>query len=178
MPCANDLVLGVVLARLTESYKVDLGASLMANLNFTGFEGATKKNRPNLQPGDVVFARVSVANKDLEPELVCLDGDNQAAAAVVEGLGQVTDGMLFHCSVSAARKLQQANSWVIEGLGKHYAFEVTVGANGMFVLHSNKPSDTVKLGNIIMESDRIDPSSDDAKKWLSQQIKNMSKSSK
>lgn len=172
MPCANDLVLGVVLARLTESYKVDLGASLMANLNFTGFEGTTKKNRPNLQPGDVVFARVSVANKDLEPELVCLDGENQAA---VEGLGQVTDGMLFRCSVSAARKLQQANSWVIEGLGKHYAFEVTVGANGMFVLHSNKASDTVKLGNILLESDNIDPSSEDANKWLSQQIKNMSK---
>lgn len=166
----------MVLARLTDSYKVDLGASLMANLNFSGFEGATKKNRPNLQPGDVVFARVSVANKDLEPELVCLDGDNQAAAAAaVEGLGQVTDGMLFRCSVSAARKLQQTSSWVIEGLGKHYAFEVTVGANGMFVLHSNKASDTVKLGNILLESDSIDPSDEDAKKWLSQQIKNMSK---
>jgi exosome complex component RRP40 len=99
VPIQNDLVIGVVTARLGEAYRVDLGSWAMATLPFTGFEGTTKKNRPNLQVGDAIFARVSIANKDLEPELVCLDGENRS-----EGFGELTDGMLYHCSVSYARR--------------------------------------------------------------------------
>lgn len=99
MPSANDLVLGIITSRLSESYKVDIGCNLQATLNFAGFEGTTKKNRPNLTIGDLVFARVSIANKDLEPELVCLDTDNKS-----EGFGEIKQGMLFYCDSSYSQR--------------------------------------------------------------------------
>ena len=89
----------MVTARLADAYKLDLGSSCSATLNFSGFDGATKKNRPNLVIGDVVFARVSVANKDMEPEVVCLDAENRP-----EGFGEISDGMLFHCSCSLSKR--------------------------------------------------------------------------
>lgn len=36
-------------------------------------QGATRRNRPNLSPGDLVFCRVLTASKDLEPTLSCVD---------------------------------------------------------------------------------------------------------
>ena len=85
-------------ARIAEAYKIDLGSSCQATLSIAGFEGVTKKNRPNLAVGDVVYARVSVANKDLEPELVCFDTDK------AEGLGAIKEGMLFTCSSSYSKR--------------------------------------------------------------------------
>ncbi len=35
--------------------------------------GATRRNRPNLQPGDLVYCRVLTASRDLEPTLSCVD---------------------------------------------------------------------------------------------------------
>lgn len=92
-------MVGIVTARLADAYKVDLGSNCTATLNFSGFEGTTKKNRPNLIVGDVMYARVSIANKDLEPELVCLDADNKP-----EGFGEVKEGMLFKCSCDVAQR--------------------------------------------------------------------------
>jgi exosome complex RNA-binding protein Rrp4 len=40
---------GVVTARLGESYRVDIGSAHSANLDALAFEGATKRNRPNLK---------------------------------------------------------------------------------------------------------------------------------
>lgn len=32
-----------------------------------------RRNRPNLAVGDLVYARVAVASRDMEPELACTD---------------------------------------------------------------------------------------------------------
>lgn len=93
------MVIGIVTARLADAYRIDLGSNSTAVLNSSGFEGATKKNRPNLLVGDVVFARVSVASKDLEPELVCFDEANKP-----EGFGEIKGGMLYKCSCNFARR--------------------------------------------------------------------------
>ena len=39
--------------------------------------GATRRNRPNLQPGDLVYARVLTASRDLEPTLSCVDASGK-----------------------------------------------------------------------------------------------------
>lgn len=179
MPASNDLVLGIVTARLAEAYRIDLGTHCPATLNFAGFEGSTKKNRPNLSVGDVVFARVSVAHKDLEPELVCFDTDNQP-----EGFGEIKDGMLYTCSSTLCQRyarmspafqkssLQQADNWALELLGKHFAFEIVVGANGRFVLHTVKPLDTVRIGRILLAS-----ASQRDTSWLLARIKEIARAS-
>ena len=45
----EDMVLGVVLEKHVENAKVDLGSAVPAVLPMLAFEGATRKNRPNLQ---------------------------------------------------------------------------------------------------------------------------------
>lgn len=37
------------------------------------FEGATKRQKPDLQAGDAVYARLLSAHREMEPELVCVD---------------------------------------------------------------------------------------------------------
>lgn len=169
MPTANDLVIGTITARLADAYKVDLGSSSQATLPFTGFEGVTKKSRPNLAIGDTVYARVSVANKDLEPELVCLDAENRP-----EGFGELKDGMLFHCPSALARRLQRADDRVLETLGKHFAFEIVIGANGRLVLSAGKAADVIRLANVILDSQ--DHCGSDLK-WLYDRINSITRSS-
>ena len=46
-----------------------------------------------------MFARLLVANKDMEPELVCIDSDGRSS-----GYGVLRGGFLIHTSASLARK--------------------------------------------------------------------------
>lgn len=159
----NNLILGFVTARLADAYKIDIGSTQAATLPFSGFEGTTKKNRPILNIGDLVFARVSVATKDLEPEIVCygVDADSPDAAS---GFGEIKAdwgaSMIYHCSCSYARRLQSTNCLVLEVLGRFYAFEIVVGANGRFVIHTaNHFRDTFRIAHVIMNfADQPDPS--------------------
>ena len=45
----DDPVIGIVVERHAEEYKVDIGSAYPATLDATAFEGATKRNRPNIQ---------------------------------------------------------------------------------------------------------------------------------
>jgi exosome complex RNA-binding protein Rrp4 len=58
VPVMDDVVIGVVASRHAENYKVDVGASSLVQLDALAFDGASKRNKPNLQVGDIVYARV------------------------------------------------------------------------------------------------------------------------
>lgn len=49
IPAQRDLVLGTIVARHAEGYRVDLGSAHMAALDALAFEGATKRSKPNLK---------------------------------------------------------------------------------------------------------------------------------
>lgn len=51
------------------------------------------------QIGDIVYARLCIANKDMEPELDCTDGSGKSA-----GLGQLSGGFMINCSLGLSRK--------------------------------------------------------------------------
>lgn len=42
-------MLGTIIARHAEGYRVDIGSSQMAQLDALAFEGATKRSKPNLK---------------------------------------------------------------------------------------------------------------------------------
>jgi exosome complex component RRP40 len=42
-------VIGIVTAKSGDIFKVDVGGSEQASLSYLAFEGATKRNRPNVQ---------------------------------------------------------------------------------------------------------------------------------
>lgn len=49
VPHPPEPVLGIVIARHAEGYRVDIGSSQAAALDALAFEGATKRNKPNLK---------------------------------------------------------------------------------------------------------------------------------
>ena len=48
MAVKGESVVGVVTQRAGDVFRVDIGVSVLASLSYLAFEGATKKNRPNI----------------------------------------------------------------------------------------------------------------------------------
>lgn len=58
------------------------------------------------QVGDIVYCRLLVANKDMEPEVVCIDGQGRSS-----GMGVIRNGgFLVRTSLSLVRKYVQVRS--------------------------------------------------------------------
>ncbi|KAF7649382.1 hypothetical protein LDENG_00142240 [Lucifuga dentata] len=103
VPVKGESVIGVVTAKSGDIFKVDFGGSEQASLSYLAFDGATKRNRPNVQVGDLVFSQFIVANKDMEPELVCIDSSGRANGLGVFGAG----GLLFRVSLGLVRRYER-----------------------------------------------------------------------
>jgi exosome complex component RRP40 len=52
-----------------------------------------------LQVGSLVYARLLVGNKDMEPQLTCVDAYERAS-----GMGELAGGYMTQCSVGLCRK--------------------------------------------------------------------------
>lgn len=72
-PEVDDFVIVQITGKNSELYFCDLGNGLNYNLNQLEFEGATKKNKPSLSVGQIVFARVLELNYHLKGKLSCID---------------------------------------------------------------------------------------------------------
>ena len=72
VPSSGDRVIGIVEERFGDCYKVNIFGPNPGILPVLAFEGATKRNKPNLQPGSLVYCRVvSDYTKMMDPELSC-----------------------------------------------------------------------------------------------------------
>ncbi|XP_062509284.1 putative exosome complex component rrp40 isoform X2 [Corticium candelabrum] len=113
------------------------------------FEGATKRNRPNVQIGDLLYCEINVANKDMEPELVCIDHSGKA-----HGMGVLsTDGFMFRCSLGLAQKLLADKCPILKLLSSHFSFEIAVGMNGCVWVKSKSVANTIIISNIVENSE-------------------------
>lgn len=76
-PSPSDPVIGQITNRNAEFYTLSISSSHPATLSTLAFEGATKRHKPNLKVGALVYAMVipsSVeAGGDMEPEITCVD---------------------------------------------------------------------------------------------------------
>eukprot|EP00743_Colponemidia_sp_Colp-15_P004534 GILK01004888.1.p1 GENE.GILK01004888.1~~GILK01004888.1.p1 ORF type:complete len:243 (-),score=21.17 GILK01004888.1:84-812(-) len=150
----NDMVIGLITMKHTENYKVDIGGALPAILSTIAFEGATKRNRPNLQVGSLVYGRVIVANREAETELSCTSPQSRKGWASGESyFGPLVGGYLFQCSVYLARILLDPDCAVLEALGRAFPFEVAVGVNGRVWVNSANPLHTIVISNAILNSE-------------------------
>ena len=171
IPLQNDLVIGIVTARLSEFFRVDIGSQSTGTLSLlTGFEGATKKNRPNWNVGSVIFARVSMAHPELDPELACFDPSGKISAEMFGLLGENESILptelskskssskyphLFRISCSYSRKLQNPNKdSLLPIIGRYFTFEIAAGANGRVFLETNNARDTAAISQLISDMDR------------------------
>uniref|UniRef100_U5ERV0 Exosome complex component RRP40 n=1 Tax=Corethrella appendiculata TaxID=1370023 RepID=U5ERV0_9DIPT len=145
VPNRGEIVIGAVTAKAGDIFRVDIGASEPASLSYVAFEGATKKNRPDVNVGDVVCAKLLIANRDLEPELVCVDSHGKKGK-----LGILNDGFLFTCSINLIRKILNPKCNFLELLAKEIAFEMAAGMNGKIWINAKTAKQTIAVGNAIL----------------------------
>ena len=92
LPEVNHFVIGTIKNRTGESFIVDINAPLDGTLGGLEFDGASKRNRPNLSSGDIVFARIAEFSKFLGAKLSCFN----AGYSVAKVLGQLEGGMVVY----------------------------------------------------------------------------------
>jgi exosome complex component RRP40 len=144
------MVIGIVLEKHMEGFKLDIGSAHSATLNWDGFEPSSRKNRPQWPPGSVVYGRVSLANKDMEPEIVCT-----APSGKAEGYGLLEGGVVIKCSLAHARSLLSPNCAVLKFLGKKIPYEIAVGLNGRVWINSATSRNTILIANTIKRSENL-----------------------
>uniref|UniRef100_T1JKW6 Ribosomal RNA-processing protein 40 n=1 Tax=Strigamia maritima TaxID=126957 RepID=T1JKW6_STRMM len=141
----NDDVIGIVTNKTGDTFRVDIGASEQATISFLAFEGATQKNRPQVQIGDLLYAKLLLASKDMEPELVCVDSYGKSKGL----LGVLSGGFVMQMPLHLIRKLRAPGFDVQRVLAKLGTFEIALGMNGRVWIKANSVKDTIAIANAI-----------------------------
>lgn len=150
IPSKGESVIGLVIQKAGDIFRVDIGASEPAALSYLAFEGATKKNRPDVNVGDLVFAKLLVAYKDFESELICVDSLGKKLK-----LGVLNGGFVFTCSINLARRLRSSECPLMDCIKKHIQvpLEVVVGMNGKIWINAKNERDVIAVGNAILAAE-------------------------
>ncbi|KAI3424177.1 hypothetical protein D9Q98_009536 [Chlorella vulgaris] len=158
IPSPEDVVVGRITDKHSENYGVDVGGPFRALLPVLAFEGATKRNRPSLQPGDLVYCRVETAHRDLEAQLSCMD-----AAGKASGFAHLKGGMVVEVSTTLARSLlSRPPAAVLSALGRSLQFELAVGQNGRVWLDAPSPATVILVANAIQSSEFLSAAQQEA----------------
>ena len=156
IPALGDHVIGIVTDKNGEEYRLDVGAAAPASLPILAFDGASKRNRPQLQVGTLVYCRVVVANRDMEPEVSCKAPPGVGAAkdwVTRESVfGELTGGHVFDCPQILCRDLLDADGPLLDALGGVGAFELAVGVNGRVWLDAEHETMVVLVQSAVLQS--------------------------
>ena len=153
----GDTVVGVVVERGAENYRISLGGSRVAQLPVLAFDGASKRNKPNLQVGTIVYARVSRVDRDLSPVLSCevVSGPKKDWVTGESVFGELAGGTTVQVPLHHAKRLLSSRSEVLSALGRHFPFEVCVGLNGVIWVHSTSTARTVLASLVVTRSQNV-----------------------
>ncbi|KAI9891375.1 MAG: exosome non-catalytic core subunit rrp40 [Vezdaea aestivalis] len=155
VPSVGDLIIAQILRSAGESFLCSITPyASNATLSHFAFPNASKKTRPQLASGAVVYARVALANKYFDPELECVSQSTGKA----DGLGELKGGMVFHVSPGFARRLMMGNDKggivVLEDFAAKIPFEVAIGRNGLIWIDSKGIKSTMMVGKALEETDK------------------------
>lgn len=153
VPALEDMVIGVVVERHADEYRVEINGTDTATLSALAFEGATKKNKPNLGIGALLYCRVVRASKNMEAEVSCVEPGSSKSWTSGETLyGELKGGNVVRVSLALARKLV-GDGRLLGMLGERVAFESAVGLNGRVWLRAEDVHKTVLLTVALEKAD-------------------------
>ncbi|KAI1922536.1 exosome non-catalytic core subunit rrp40 [Ophidiomyces ophidiicola] len=183
----NDLVIAQISRSSSDFFLCSLSPHTPhVYLAHLAFEAATRKTRPQLKSGELVYARVMSVGVGpvAEIEISCVNP--ATGKAEPGGLGPLNGGMVFDVSVGLADRLMMTggNSGlvVLDELGKklesHGGFEVAVGRNGRVWIDSSADgkvgtSIIVAVGRCLREADEKNISVSEQKKFVSKVLREM-----
>eukprot|EP01065_Artemidia_motanka_P000408 TRINITY_DN10185_c0_g1_i1.p1 TRINITY_DN10185_c0_g1~~TRINITY_DN10185_c0_g1_i1.p1 ORF type:complete len:300 (+),score=102.88 TRINITY_DN10185_c0_g1_i1:63-902(+) len=153
VPRVEDVVVAVVRrgGSFAAGYFMDLGYGAAAKLDSVAFDGASKRNRPDLKPGTAVYCRVVTAQPDIDVELSCCSLlPNRKDWMTGESLfGELKGGTVVRLRPSFCRRLLTPGDNILELIGDRAAFECTVGVNGMLWLRARTSRTGARIVNCL-----------------------------
>jgi len=173
LPIVNESVIGVIIEKFSENYKVDIGGSEAANLSVLAFQGATKRNKPNLEVGTLIYCRIAAVDRDLEPQLSCITTNatshNKEWVTGEAFFGPLNKGITINTSLHYCRSLltptasnsskQQKKARdemnVLELCGEFIPYEVAIGLNGRIWIRCDSPLAAILISNAINNSQQM-----------------------
>ncbi len=154
-PSVGDLVIAQIHRSSTDTWHCSLTPHTpLALLNQLAFEGVSKKTKPNLNSGDLVYARVSRCSKWDDTEIECVN----SATGKSEGMGPLKGGNVFSVPPAFARRLMMGSGKdgtskggvvVLEEVGEKVRFEIGVGRNGKVWVDSGSVKATIMIGRLL-----------------------------
>jgi len=155
-PALEDMVIGVVQDRHADEYRLDINGTDTATLPALAFEGATKKNKPNLTIGSLVYCRITRASKNMEAEASCIEpGSSKSWVGGQTLYGELKGGNVVQVSLGLAKSLLSRNGPILQMLGDKIPFESAVGVNGRVWVQAGSVSETVLLSVAIKNADTL-----------------------
>ena len=156
-PAKGDVVVGVIVSRGPESYAVDLGGGRRASLPLLAFPGATRKNKPELVPGDTVYAVVDKLARHCDPVLTCVCGTGGGWMTSTAVYGQLAGGALTPVSASYSRRLLDRHCTLPASLGAVVPYEMAVGVNRRVWVKAATPTRTASVVQALTACDGVPP---------------------
>lgn len=149
IPAVGDLVIGIITGAFADSYRVSLdNFSTPVSLSYMAFPNASKKNRPTLKIGDLCYARVCNAEKELESQIECID----STTGQDSGFGLLEDGMVVDVSLSFARHLLFDDDFpLLTLLAQYCKFEIAIGTNGKIWVKADDVRNTLACYRSILQ---------------------------
>jgi len=170
-PQRNDRIVATIDERIGDYYRVTIphASTGSALLPITAFEGATKRNRPMLNHGDLVYCRIDSETEQsrvMEPFVSCCVRPGEISSGggglskkdwmTDEGTyGQLKGGCTASISLGLAQELLLPHNVVLDALGRSsIPFEICIGVNGMIWVKTkeDQPEYTILILNAIENS--------------------------
>jgi exosome complex component RRP40 len=132
------------------NYHLDINSSLEGMLGELEFNGATKRNKPNLQIGSCVFCQVSETPKFLNPRLTCITTEKKEWTTGETKLCELKKGNLVYLPSSRFPYLEK----ILPLISKHVSFEVALGKNGVVWVSTSRVKNLIIISNLINSINR------------------------
>lgn len=152
----ENTVVGVVIEKHSEEYRIALHGTDTAILPVLSFEGATKRNKPHLVVGTAVYARVTRAERRCEVEISCIEpGSSKSWVGKKCTYGELQGGTLVRVTLMLARAMQVSGNHVCATIGARIPFECAIGMNGIVWVKSDSIRETVVVSQAIEKADTL-----------------------
>ena len=148
----DDIVIGIISQKTYEVYRVNILASKEATLNSIDFEGATRKTKPNLNVGDVIYARVEKENKYSNVTLTCKSVNNSKGWSSGESTyGELKGGKLYDYNRYLCLKLLDNKDFIHRLKECVKKLQIKIGYNGRIWIKTQDIRDTPKVFKAIKD---------------------------
>ena len=115
------------------------------------FQGATKRNRPNLKPGAVVYAKVEEITKFMRTQITCISNKRHKGWTTGQSLfGELKSGNVFSLPIKYCVQLKKfGKPLIFKQLRDYVSFEIAIGVNGKVWIDSHHEKNVIVIYNII-----------------------------